>query len=268
MTIKIANPRILYTGCPLCASSKIRNVLKASCSKHPLYNEAIPDTMTWSICDSCNHIFTEGYFTDAALAVIFSKTNERQQLGHDLENQRLVSARMIDRVLPFKDRGIWMDVGFGNGSLLFTAAEYGFTPVGLDLREANVTALRDAGGEAYCIDMNKLDHDGRYDVISMCDVLEHMPYPAQALEKAHRLLRDDGVIFVSMPNIDSTLWNALDGSKANPYWGELEHYHNFGRKRLYALLNQYGFEPLRFGVSERYRCCMEMVARKVSKTAE
>ncbi len=83
-----------------------------------------------------------------------------------------------------------------------------------------------------------------------------------ALEAAHRLLDQDGVLFVSMPNFDCSAWRLLDRDNANPYWGELEHYHNFSRSRLYELLQEMNFEPVRYGVSERYRVCMEVVAKR------
>jgi len=259
---KLANPRIAYDKCPLCSSHEIRKVFHASCTAHPAYNEALPDTITSAVCESCDHVFTDGYFSDEALKVVFGTTLENQKLGYDLENQRLVSARMLDRVVPFRDKGTWLDVGFGNGALLLTAAEYGFVPVGIDLREDNVKALRGLGIEAHRSDLSTLDHEGRYDVVSMADVLEHMPFPRQALQRVQRLLKCDGILFLSMPNTDGALWIALDNNQINPYWGELEHYHNFGRRRLYALLEECGFSPLRYGVSERYRACMEVIARK------
>ena len=81
------------------------------------------------------------------------------------------------------------------------------------------------------------------------------------LRAARRALAPQGVLLLSLPNMDSMLWRALDAQDINPYWGELEHYHNFGRERLDALLRDEGFEPVRYGVSERYRASMEVVAR-------
>jgi hypothetical protein len=54
----------------------------------------------------------------------------------------------------------------------------------------------------------------------------------------------------------------LERERKNPYWGELEHLHNFGRRRLYALLEETGFCPVRYGVSQRYLASMEVVARR------
>jgi protein O-GlcNAc transferase len=97
-------------------------------------------------------------------------------------------------------------------------------------------------------------------VISMADVLEHIPFPRPALETAHRLLKPRGVLFLSMPNIESFVWLALDEAGTNPYWGELEHYHNFGRTRLYTLLRETGFSPVHYTISHRYRAGMEVIA--------
>jgi len=255
--------RILFGKCPLCDCPTLADSTLGNCSEHPLYQSALSTVVRWKQCTHCAHIFTEGYYTDDVCKLIFSKTQEHQQAGTGVESHRITSSHIVEKVLPYASTGIWLDVGFGNGSLLFTAQEYGFTPVGLDLRIDNVTTMSSAGIESYCKDITDLYLNSKCSVISMADVLEHVPYPGNALRAAHRLLSDAGVLFVSMPNIESIVWKALDQQNANPYWGEIEHYHNFSRNRLYALLREFGFEPVRYGISERYRACMEVIARKI-----
>lgn len=257
-----AMTRIPYDGCPLCSGRDLKVRMTADCSRHPLYAPEIEPVMTWLHCAACQHVFTAGYHAPAALEIIFRKTHDNQKVGHDLEGQRFVAARMIEKVLPHASQGPWLDVGFGNAALLFTAGEYGFVPVGIDLRKDNVERLSRTGHEAHCVDLAVLEMPKRFRVVSMCDVLEHMPFPKASLEAAWRLLDSRGALFLSMPNMDSMLWRALDSSHVNPYWGELEHYHNFGRERLYSLLRDSGFEPVRYSVSERYRAGMEIVAHK------
>lgn len=218
--------------------------------------------MHWMRCGSCGHVCTDGYFTGAAAELLFSKSNATQQLGYEFERARAISARMVARTVRYgADAGTWLDVGFGDGSLLFTADEWGFAPVGLERREANVAALRGLGYEAHCADLAAFRRDEAVDVISMADVLEHMPFPAAALQAAGQLLRPGGTLLISLPAYNSPLWQYLDGAEANPYWGEIEHYHNFSRARLYALLADRGFVDFSYGISERYRCCMEILAR-------
>ncbi|MCW0234579.1 MAG: class I SAM-dependent methyltransferase [Ferrovibrio sp.] len=256
--------RIAYDTCPLCRSDNFTKIVDADCSQHPLYQPVIPPVMHWMACGDCGHVFTDGYFTDEAAAVIFSRVMEYQAVGWEMEKQRAIFSRIVERVSRHVADGVWLDIGFGNGSLLFTAAEYGFTPVGADLRQDNTQALIHAGIEGHCIDITKFDQQGRFSVISMADVLEHMPFPREGLAAAHRLLNDDGILFLSMPNADCPLWRNLNARNANPYWGELEHFHNFGRPRLYRFLEESGFRPVHYTISERYRVGMEIIARRVA----
>lgn len=254
--------RIPYEGCPICGGREMARERSADCSQHLMYHPGVSPAIDWLRCAECAHVFTSGYFPPEALALIFGKTMENQQVLSNYEAERDIAARMIDKVVPFASEGPWLDIGFGNAALLLTAEEYGFEPVGVDLRPQSVAALLGAGVEAYCTDFTALAHDGRYSVISMADVLEHMPFPAIGLQAARRLLRPAGVLFVSMPNMGSQLWKQLDLGGANPYWWEIEHFHNFTRERLYYLLSESGFTPLKYGISERYRAGMEVFARK------
>ena len=135
-----ADMRIAYTACPLCDATALRHETTGDCSRHVLYKREIPARMTWLRCEACDHVFTDGYFTPEAAALIFTGTQTHQRLGHDIEMQRMIAARMVESVLPYVAEGAWLDVGFGNGALLFTAQEFGFTPIGLDLRSENVAA--------------------------------------------------------------------------------------------------------------------------------
>lgn len=257
-------PRIPFDACPLCGEHDFAVLRTANCSRHSLYRPIVPPTMTWMRCTPCGHVFTDGYFSPAVSAEIFRRTDPSQQPGVAFEQSRMVSARIVERVAAqaHVGSGAWLDVGFGNGSLLFTAQEWGFRPVGLDLRPSSVEALQRLGIEARCAELTTLDEGLRFAAISMADVLEHMPFPKDGLVAAHRLLRPDGMLFVSMPNYDCMAWRLLDESN-NPYWGELEHFHNFSRQRLYDLLAEHGFEPVHYAVSERYRIGMEVIARRV-----
>ena len=257
-------PRLLFEACPLCAHKGITALRTADCSRHPLYRPVVAPVMSWMRCEACGHVFTHGYFAADVAAEIFQHTNPGQQPGAAFEQNRMVSARIVERVARHVPTGVWLDVGFGNGSLLFTAQEWGFRPLGLDLRPSSVEALKRLGIEARCADLATLDEPGSFAVISLADVLEHMPFPREGLAAAHRLLQPDGVLFVSMPNYDCMAWRLLDAGNANPYWGELEHFHNFSRERLCSLLVEHGFEPVHYAVSERYRICMEVIARRAA----
>lgn len=257
--------RISYLACPLCDSASIAEHKSASCEHHPLYRPSLPPIIRWMRCLDCEHVFTDGYWSPSALAGIFSQANPHQMPGDNPHGSRAMAARMVEKVMRHSKvaGGRWLDIGFGNGALLGAAEEYGFSVVGLDLRSQAVDLMRKDGIEAHVMELEAYRPELAPQVISMADVLEHMPYPRPALRTAHTLLAAEGLLFVSMPNADCYTWRMLDRLDGNPYWGELEHYHNFGRQRLYSLLRQHGFEPIEYGISERYYMCMEVMARKV-----
>lgn len=257
--------RHLYARCPLCGSSDFGHIGHANCKSHPLYHHTLPEIINWQTCNICSHIFTDGYFTEEALQILFSKSNRYQlpDIG-TFEHNRVISAKIIDKISRFLpgQEGKWLDVGFGNGSLMTTAEEYGFEAMGIDLRSDAVQAMREYGCDARCVEFTQVTGHEIFTVISMADVLEHMPDPRQALMHAFDLLVPGGLLFVSCPNADSFLWRMLHLENKNPYWSEIEHYHNFGRKRLSSLLDEVGFVPVHYGISERYRICMEVIASK------
>jgi SAM-dependent methyltransferase len=260
----MAPSRIPYHCCPLCESRALSLLRDERCDWHPCYREGLPPTMRWLSCGDCGHVFVDGYFNDEALTLLFSEGHLSQSPGHDDEAQRYVWATSVERVTTYLDcpLGRWLDVGLGNGSLLFTAEEWGYTPVGLDLRPSTAAAMAQFGIECYCADLGEHTSAEGYQVISFCDVLEHVPYPTKTLAHARRLLDEDGLLVVSMPNCASQVWKSLDRAGANPYWGEIEHYHNFSRARLVQLLDECGFDFVSYSVSHRWRVTMEVIARK------
>lgn len=258
--------RIPYEACPLCEGRDMDEVRVASTKAYPLYKPGLPETQRWVRCRACGHEFTDGYLTDEALALLFSDSHPGQSPGQDIETARYVWARTVERVSEMRPGvgGRWLDVGFGSGALLSTAAELGWEVVGLDLREESVRLVREMGFEAHRIELTRYAPAEKFDVVSMADVLEHMPYPKAALRHARGLLREGGVLYLSLPNSDSVLWETLTKNGVNPYFAELEHCHNFGRRRLHRLLEEHGFAPRHYGVSVRYRACIEVHAQKVA----
>ena len=113
--------RNIYEACPLCQSSEIRADGSADCTEHNCYNPSLPPAIYWMRCAKCGHGFTNGYFKENALELLFTKTDPVQQVGYDMMNQRVVSAQIVAKVTPYQQSGDWLDIGFGNGSLLFTA---------------------------------------------------------------------------------------------------------------------------------------------------
>lgn len=255
--------RIPYTACPLCEGTAWLDILEQDCRRHPLHGGDLPPMLGWKGCETCGHLFTEGYF-DAESA---QRLAQRAQLVHlpgegDIEAERRSAARLVHRVSELRGAiaGAWLDVGTGSGALVTTAAEFGYDTAGLDTNVAVVERLKAFGYEAGLAPIEELEGEDAFDVISFDGSLVRYPFPGQALAAAARLLRPGGVLFVSMPNVDSFSWKQLDARNENPFWSELSSFHNFSREHLYWLLRKQGFEPCDFAISERNQTGMEVCA--------
>lgn len=263
VTEKQIDARILYEGCPLCESKNFIKSTVGDCSHHHLYHSNIPPKMQWMSCEDCKHEFIDGYLTDEAAELVFTKTPDYLKVGNEIEKNRYVASEIIEKVLPYKSKGVWLDVGFGNGSLLFTAHEYGFEPVAVDLRKENVSIIQQFGIQGYCGLVQNIKFEKPISVISMMDVVEHIPYPKEVLISMYSKMEKDGCLLISMPNAGSLFWEIMTIKNVNPYFNSIEHCHNFTKTRLESLLNECGFSVKRYGISKRYRFCMEIVAQKI-----
>jgi 2-polyprenyl-3-methyl-5-hydroxy-6-metoxy-1,4-benzoquinol methylase len=223
--------------------------------------------LTWLRCGSCGHIHTDGYWTPEGLAVLLSRAHASQIADGNFDQKRFLWAPIVQNVqqhlgAAFDQRRSWLDIGCGDGSLVMTAAEFGFDAIGMDTRAETVHKLKSLGYNAVTADFLTLTSSNAYDVVSMADVLEHLPHPPLALRKAYEMTKPGGLVFVSCPNVDCVSWKMMDAARSNPYWIEMEHCHNFSRGLLMKLLAHCGFKPIHYGVNQRYKAGMEILGRK------
>jgi SAM-dependent methyltransferase len=122
-----------------------------------------------------------------------------------LRRSRGALARRLAKIAP---PGPVLDVGAGDGTLLDALRAEGREASGLEL-VATRTDIR-------AQDITEIE-DGRFAAIVFWHSLEHLPRPAQALDRAARLLVPGGVLVVAVPNSDSIQarafgdrWLALD----------------------------------------------------------
>lgn len=105
-----------------------------------------------------------------------------------------------------------LDIGCGAGILSVELAKQGANVTGVDLaKQAIMTA------KLHVLDKHKDDNlnvdfknialdklvetsDEKFDVITCMEMLEHVPYPNQIIANASKLLKDNGIIFLSTLN--------------------------------------------------------------------
>ena len=162
------------------------------------------------------------------------------------ERGRREQARIIlSRIGRFKSHGKLLDIGCGPGFFLHEARLRGWEVSGIDLS----LWAKEYTKEHFGVDIfqGTLEAarfpDRTFDVIVLNDFIEHVTDPKGVLKEIRRVLKNDGVIYLSTPDIESVLSRVL-GAR---WWG-INKYHlfYFAGRTLEKLFAEVGFKSLRY----------------------
>jgi SAM-dependent methyltransferase len=122
-------------------------------------------------------------------------------------------------IIPFSGEGKILDIGCGNGRYLSTLKKLGWQTHGIEQNPKSSKYARDelhlsvkTGDLLHCKYQDKF-----FDVITMWHSLEHLYEPLPTLKEIKRILRNDGLLVIAVPNIDS-----FDAKVFKVYWYQLE----------------------------------------------
>jgi ubiquinone/menaquinone biosynthesis C-methylase UbiE len=235
------------TQCPICAGDDIVNLF----SLPDLY-QGKPGQFTVSRCKSCGSCFQnprlslEGlhfYYRDFydgigedSLDTVFGATKD------------LYAAR-IEMVREQGVPGSWLDVGCGHGHLFAHVrnAMPDTTLSGLDMGDGVDIALArgwiDEGHKGLFPECAEA-LSGRFNVVSMCHYLEHTLDIPTELKSAHKVLADDGLLLIEVPDPQSVFARVL-GRWWMP-WFQPQHIQFVTTVGMAKLLRNSGFEPIKW----------------------
>lgn len=148
--------------------------------------------------------------------------------------------------LPWRGEGKVLDVGCGAGGNLKTLQDQGWEPYGIEISEVAAAHARElVTGNVHTGTLESAPFPLQsFDLILMSHSLEHLSSPGEALRRVHRLLKDDGLLVVSVPNV-----NSLEYKLFGRWWFQLDpprHFYHFDRRSLSGFLRQAGFQLHRF----------------------
>ena len=111
----------------------------------------------------------------------------------------------IKRHAPAGQGRRMLDLGCGDGTVLWLAREDGWEVHGVELWPENAKLVRDTLGiDVESSDIAGYDPNGRmWECVVLTHVLEHLPDPVGALVKIRQLLAPNGVAVLEFPNIDA-----------------------------------------------------------------
>ncbi len=134
-----------------------------------------------------------------------------------------------------------LDVGCACGLLMRDFALRGWQVEGIDVSETAVAFCRELGFTAECGTLQAYaPPPGRYHLVGLFHVIEHVLDPRALLLDIHRCLAPDGRLILLTPD-----WLSLPGVLTGPEWFcNWEHVFYFSLDGMIALLEETGFELL------------------------
>jgi len=226
--------------CPVCEGKDFRTVFP-------------PDVC---LCGDCYTYFRNPRPTLTEVIKSYNSNKTYSKWVKEKSERERMWLRRLKLVQKYKRTGILMDIGTGDGHFLDVANRFGYTTFGTEVSKAALSINHRVFNGSLC-DIDCLP-DNYFDIITMWHVLEHMQYPYMMLKKALNLLKDNGVLYIAVPNEENHLFRYRLGiiNPENPLgnliYGTEIHLIHFQPNTLRGILHRAGFKIVEFSVDDVY----------------
>lgn len=228
--------------CIVCDSEKNKKI----------FNEFNIDVLK---CLNCGHIFSsyassqnyDGYYGYGNLSdeEMFWWNEAHLAMYNDFCNKFIIGKR-----------GTLLDVGCGLGYFVKKASSYsGWKVVGYEISQNAVNYANNKLGLKNVF-YGRVEASGfrekNFNLITLWDVIEHIPNPDPILRYLNTILSDDGFIFLHTPNIKIQLFKArlkflFKGIKEGAHYLEAkDHLNIYSPRTISAVLKRNGFNSIKF----------------------
>ena len=183
-------------------------------------------------CAACGFGFRQSRPAEEDLSALYRQLDP--EVYEKEMNGRLVTARRHLKMVQKYSKGTWLlDVGCASGAFLGCAADAGWSVVGVEPSEVlcrRAQAILGVRGDVFCVPLQQADLPASsFDVLTLWDVLEHVPDPRSFMKHCASLIKPGGYLLANVPDLDS-----LQARVLRKRWPLLlaEHLNYFNRKSL------------------------------------
>jgi len=198
-----------YVKCNLCGSddSTILFTVKDRRYKKPgLFNVVR--------CRKCGLIYTNPRPSKKLISQYYpsyywdvGRVNNKNRLIKTLfkMNQILIDIICYKMTIPLKSNRKLLDIGCGSGKFLYSMKKLGWQTYGVEIGDfAAKHAREELGLNVFTGTVGEASFpDKFFDGITMHQVLEHVADPTATLLEINRILKDDGLLAISVPDTGS-----------------------------------------------------------------
>lgn len=237
--------RLEYVACNLCGSSRSKVRFQsadgwpdggsedyvATTDKFGVYGTILQ-------CRDCGLVYTSPRLQADHLIRAYETVKDDEYFV-ETESRSINAYMILPVVRRYVARGRLLDVGCGAGFLLNAARVY-YEVTGVEpSRWGRQYAEEQLGLQVVAGTLHEARFPGdHFDVVTLVDVIEHVPDPAGLVREIRRVTRPGGIVCVVTPDIGSLSARVLRGK----WWGlRPAHIYYFSRPTLTRLLENSGY---------------------------
>ena len=244
-----------YRDCPNCGKDDNSVIFDSNMGEADLQKGINTVYMLWENahgkyvrCRNCHFIYVNPIEKASKINGDYSKMGNND--APIIRGSRLRAAKSQLRLISRHKSGrTLLDIGCGEGFFLFNATKAGYTAKGIEIsQDAAEYAGREFGLDVEAKPFEELQFpDNYFDIVTLWQVLEHVPYPLIILKEVYRILKPEGLLATSTPDIESILAKIF-----RRRWWNLRrlHINQFTTRTLADMLKRAGFNNV---FSTRYR---------------
>lgn len=204
-------------------------------------------------CNRCGQVYILGIDNETAEAS-YNDSSYFTERNCYLDKQTELSAyfqSVLGKIKRYKSAGRFLDIGCSVGILLDVARRNGFSVQGVEVSPWASDVARQKGFDVVTGGVIEAAYSEKtFDVIALNHVLEHIPEPVSVLQEVRRILKDDGMVVIGVPNFGSYMSRLMKEK-----WLSLmpdQHYWQFTRESLSNLLAMTGFAGFYFEARDNH----------------
>ncbi len=241
---------------PLCL------VCRSTTSIHCLDLKISGGKVPYFRCQECTLVFqdpaTPFKAEEIYNAEYIQKRSQDPRAPHTTRPREKTAEHYYRWVEKFTSKGTLLEVGCATGIALKVARKRGWKVSGVEVNEQAALVAKEVLND----DVVKAGHlhdkmfpDKHFSLITLFDVIEHIPDPVKFLALLHKKTAPGGHIFLLTPDVDTLSFKIM--KEKWPHFVQ-EHLALFSRKSMQRLLKESGFAPKTHGWGTKY-ISMEML---------
>lgn len=243
------NPGMEYRTCPCCGEDNFEVVFESNTEADDL-PEAVQTVYMlpgekWGRhvrCRTCHLIYVNPVHETGRINEAYSQrsTDDARTIRHMRLKASEAQVRLVDGL---HHGGHLLDIGCGEGFFLYSATRAGYDGRGVELsRDAAHYARQEFGLDIEARPFEEVRFpENHFDVVTLWQVLEHVPYPLAILREAHRILKPDGLLALSTPNVAGVPARFL----GKRWWNiRMLHINQFTAQTMSTMLGSAGFRNI------------------------